>query len=285
MISSQTLLHAHLRPLAWRLRLRDTLALVQRTAWVPGAGFIAIQLVGRLVPITRLAWWSLLPLALWLLGLLGYLLLHRLSEAVAARRVDHLLDLRERLSTALELSARPPEDEVEELQQADALAVAQRLHPRQLGWALRRSSLAHFLVPLLLGVALVFLPNPQDRVLREQVAVAEAIKGTIQTIEAQREALGQNKELSEADRERLQKELEQLDRELRANPRGREEALAKLSAAEARLREGLDPQVDARRAGLEGLSQRLAAERQDPNASRSTAAQAGQELQQLQDRL
>src|SRR5687767_5159585 len=105
MQASQTLLHTRLRPFAWRLRVRDTLQLFQRSAFIPGAGLIAVQIVGRLVPIPNLLWWSLLPVALWAVGLLIYLASRRLGATATARRVDHMLDLRERLSTALELSS------------------------------------------------------------------------------------------------------------------------------------------------------------------------------------
>src|SRR3712207_8751179 len=47
----------------------------------------------------------------------------------------------------------------------------------------------------------------------------------------------------------------------------------------------LDLQADARRAGLDQLARRLAAERQDPAASRTTSRAAADELRQLQERL
>ena len=225
-----------------------------------------------------LLWLSLAPLGLWLIAILGYLLFHRIDDAVTARRVDHLLDLRERVATALELSNRPPEDEIEERQQSDALEVAGRLHPRQLGWAFNRRALLHFALPLLIGAAMLFLPNPQDRVLAEQATLATAIQETIKTIQDQRAEIGRNQELSATDRERLLRELEQLERDLQANPRSREDALARLSTAEARLREQLNPQADARRAGLDQLAQRLAAAQQQPSTSRPEAGAAGEEL-------
>lgn len=132
MQSSSTLLHTRLRPLAWRLRLRDTLGWLQRTAYLPGVGFILVQAIGRLVPIPNLVLWSLVPLVAWVLGLVAYLVAHRVDTTTAARRVDHLLDLRERLSTAIELGKRPLEDEVEELQQSDALDTSQRIQPSTL---------------------------------------------------------------------------------------------------------------------------------------------------------
>lgn len=245
---------------------------------------IAVQILGRLAPIQGLLWWSLLPAAIWLVGLLLYLLIWRSTEAATAQRVDQMLDLRERLATALELSRRPPEDEVEELQQADALAMAQRVEPRQIRWAFQRSSLAKLVAPLAIGAALVFLPNPQERVLRQQAEVKAAIAQTSKVIAAQREEAAKNKELSPADRERLQRELQALEKQL-AESKTREEALAKLSASEARLRQQLDPQADARRAGMEQLARRLADARQDPNAGRADAAAAAKELQQAQQDL
>ncbi|CAA9394122.1 MAG: hypothetical protein AVDCRST_MAG93-9877, partial [uncultured Chloroflexia bacterium] len=284
MQSSNTLLHTRLRPLAWRLRLRDMLGWLQRTAYIPGVGFIALQGIGRLVPIPHLLWWSFAPLVVWLLALAVYVVVHRIDTTTAARRVDHLLDLRERLSTAIELGNRPLEDEVEELQQSDALGVSERIRPQQLGWSFDRRTLLHFGAPLLVGVALVFLPNPQTGVLAQQAAVVEAIEGTIKTIEAQREAIGANQELSAAERERLQRELAQLERDLQAAQQSREEALAQLSSAEARLRQGLDPQADARRAGLDQLARRLQAERTD-GAGAANAASAADELRQQQQTL
>src|SRR6476659_2532720 len=93
-----------LRPMRGRLRLQDTLLLASRTLWVGLAGFALVQLAGRLLPIPNLLPLSLIAPALWLLAILGHLLLRRLPARRVAQRVDIALDLRERLSTALELS-------------------------------------------------------------------------------------------------------------------------------------------------------------------------------------
>src|SRR5262245_60102995 len=92
-----------LRPMGARLRLRDSLLLSSRTLWGGLAGFAAIQLAGRLLPIPNLLLWSLIPPTLWLLAMLGYLL-RPLPARRVAQRVDSALELRERLSTALELA-------------------------------------------------------------------------------------------------------------------------------------------------------------------------------------
>src|SRR6185295_101163 len=103
-----------LRPMAARLRLRDTLLLISRSLWVSVAGFALVQIAGRLLPIPNLLLWSLAPLLLWALAILGHLLVRPLPLLRVAQRVDNALDLRERLATALELGRqdeRAPLDE------------------------------------------------------------------------------------------------------------------------------------------------------------------------------
>src|SRR5262245_32788620 len=118
-----------LRPMAARLRLRDTLLLLSRSLWVGTVGFALIQIAGRLVPIPKLLLWSLVPLLLWGLVILGYLLVRPLSLLRVAQRVDNALDLRERLATALELSRRPAHEPLDEQQQDDARTYAETLRP------------------------------------------------------------------------------------------------------------------------------------------------------------
>src|SRR5215212_7514461 len=118
-----------LRPMRGRLRLGDTLLLASQTLWIGVAGFALVQIAGRLAPIPNLLLWSLLPPALWLLAILGYLLVLPMPARRVAQRVDSALDLRERLATALELSGRTtaqPLDEaqLDEAQQSDARAYA-----------------------------------------------------------------------------------------------------------------------------------------------------------------
>src|SRR5947207_677215 len=125
-------LQRRLRPMALRLRLRDTLLLASRTLWVGLAGGALVQVAGRLLPVPNLLLWSLVPLALWLVAMLGYLLLRPLPVRRVAQRVDSALELRERLSTALELSGQPAHNPIDDEQQADARAHADTLRPRML---------------------------------------------------------------------------------------------------------------------------------------------------------
>src|SRR5690349_4663050 len=93
-LTTDRYLQRRLRPMATRLRLRDTLLLGSRTLWVGAAGFALVQIAGRLLPIPNLLIWSLGPLLLWLMAILGYLLVRPLSAARVAQRVDTALDLR-----------------------------------------------------------------------------------------------------------------------------------------------------------------------------------------------
>src|SRR5262245_49653264 len=153
-----------LRPMAARLRLRDSLLLASRTLWLGTLGFLLVQLAGRLVPIPNLLLWSLVPPLLWLLAMLGHLLVRPLPLARVAQRVDSALDLRERLATALELSRRAEHLPLDDQQQADARSYAEALRPGMLPLQIARRPLLLALLPLVLGLAGALLPNPQDLV-------------------------------------------------------------------------------------------------------------------------
>jgi len=146
-------LKRRLRPMALRLRLRDTLLLASRTLWLGLAGGALVEIAGRLLPIPNLLLWSLVPPALWLLAMLGYLLVRPLPVRRVAERVDSALELRERLSTALELSGLPERSPLDDAQQADARAHADTLRPRMLPLRFDRRPLVLALLPLAVLVA------------------------------------------------------------------------------------------------------------------------------------
>ncbi|MFN8479202.1 MAG: hypothetical protein U0074_15430, partial [Kouleothrix sp.] len=119
-----------LRPMGRRLHLRDWLVLVSRTLWLAPAGFALVQAIGWLVPIPNLLLWSLVPPLLWLLAMVGFALFRRLPAEQVARRVDIELNLRERLSTAIELARAAEPRALDAEQQADARTYADTLRPR-----------------------------------------------------------------------------------------------------------------------------------------------------------
>src|SRR5690606_27048880 len=170
--------------------------LASRTLWIGFAGFALIQIIGRFVPIPSLLFWSLVPLVLWLLAMVGFWLFRPLPIDQVARRVDAHLELRERLSTALELQNRSADSQLEAQQQADAQSHADGLRPTMLPLSFQRQPLMFAALPLVLGVVLAFLPNPQDAVLREQAALQEVLAQTADQIEQLQQQLAQDQTLS-----------------------------------------------------------------------------------------
>jgi len=268
-----------------RLRLGDTLLLASKTLWVGLAGFALVQLAGRLAPIPNLLLWSLLPPALWLLAILGYLLVRPLPARRVAQRVDSALDLRERLATALELSGNAQPQPIDEAQQSDARAYADTLRPRMLPLQIARRPLLLALAPLAFGVALALLPNPQQRVLEERAAVQQALQQTADQTTQLRQQIAQEQALTPEQRAALDKQLAELERKLRENSGSREQALADLSTIEAQLQQRVDPNADARRAALEQMSRNLQGLSGRQPSQRPSLEQAAQQLNQLAQQL
>ena len=158
--------------------------------------------------------------------------------------MDSALDLRERLATALELSAHTQPQPIDEAQQSDARAYADTLRPRMLPIQIARRPLLLALVPLALGVALALLPNPQQRVLEERAAIQQALQQTADQTTQLRQQLAQEQALTPEERAALDKQLAELERKLRENSGSREQALADLSTIEAQLQQRVDPNAD-----------------------------------------
>ncbi|MDW8212748.1 MAG: hypothetical protein RMJ55_04270 [Roseiflexaceae bacterium] len=189
-------LQQRLRPMALRLRLRDTLWFASSTMWIAALASLAIQIAGRLFPIPGLLWISLAPLALWILIVGGYLTVRPLPPIRVAQRIDTLLDARERLATALELSQRAERTPLVELQQRDAYAFATTLKPRLVPLEINRRPLIVALALAAAVVALIVLPNPQDQVLAERAAIREATQQAVAQIEQLRQEIAQNQSLA-----------------------------------------------------------------------------------------
>ncbi|MEI7644982.1 MAG: hypothetical protein WCJ55_11940 [Chloroflexales bacterium] len=274
-----------LGPMGLRLRLGDALLFASRTLWAGAVGFALIALAGRLMPIISLRLWACAPLMIWVLIVLGYALLVPLPLRRVAQRVDILLDLRERLSTALELQQQQARDPLSQRQQEDAGLIAHTLRASQLPLRFDRTWLLWSLAPLAVGIALLALPNPQDTVIAQRQAVQSALAQTDQQLAQLAQELAKNAELSPADLERLQQQLAALRESLRRNPGDTQEALADLSAAEARLRQQLDPNADARRAALEQMARSLESISGRQPSQRPNLGQASQDLQQLAQQL
>lgn len=278
-------LKARLTSFRRRLRLVDGWDLIQAGMWLALAGSLAIQLLGRLLPIEGLwAWTASLPLVFFGLTAL-YHLLKPMSLLEVARRVDFELGLFERLSTRLALVQQPapfPQPLVE-AQAADALASARQVHistayPFRLD---RRSWLKAFVVAGF-TIGLILWPNPMTALIEQRKAIAQEAQVQAQKVEELRAEIEQAEELSLAERQEIERLLAELAQELQANPGNLEQALADYSKAERELRTFLDPGAPVQAANLNSLVQQLNSLAGQPSTTdQNLANQAQQALEQL----
>ncbi|MCS6887543.1 MAG: hypothetical protein NZQ09_04975, partial [Chloroflexus sp.] len=279
--STYQILRRQLRPLSIKLRISDGIALASHTLWMALTGSAIVAATGWIVPIPHLAWWALAPIALWLLAIAGFIAFRPLPPRRAAQRVDRILDLRERLSTAIELYETGADTPLAPYQQADASALALQLRPRQIPIVIPRRPLLLALLPALATIALLALPNPMNQILAERAAVAEMIEQVNQQLAELEQELAAREDLTPEQRAELEAILRQLQAELARNPGDRQEALADLAQAEMRLRQQLNPQTDVRQAALEQLARRLEQLSNNPPSPRPSLDQLRQQLENL----
>jgi hypothetical protein len=284
----------HLERFSRRLRWRDGLTLMQKTAWAPCLVALFIHLIGRLLPIPNLFYWMLLPFTAWLLGLISLVFFRPMPRLAVARRMDQELGLLERLGTAYAL-AKPAIERSEQpvaqrtfqadlvmLQWQDALAKARSIEPRRalpVVWQARPLMIA---AGLALSLALLaFLPNPMDELLAQREAIAQAAEEAAEEIEQLREEVAKTDQLSPELQEELLRRLAELAAQLRDNPGDLAEALADLSSVEEALRAQLDPQADLRQATLEALAAQLNSLAGMQTSQVSDLSEASEALNQL----
>ncbi|MEP6808553.1 MAG: hypothetical protein ABI978_08115, partial [Chloroflexota bacterium] len=178
-----------LRTLQRRLWLRRSLRVGTFAAAAAIGGVAFVQLAARTMA---------LEIAPWLMGgvaaiaVLAWAVIswrRRPSLTDAARGADAELGLRERLGTALELTAAPASDDplVAELETRQLADARTRLATANLRTAFRprlaRRPSAAGGVALALLVVLVVWPNPQDVVLRDRQAARDASRDAAARIE------------------------------------------------------------------------------------------------------
>jgi hypothetical protein len=296
MSSSPDELQLFLRRFRRRLRLCDGWLLAQRALWIVALTVLSVVLAARLWPVENVWLWASLPSAIWLLAVVGYSAFRFQPLLRTARRVDLVLGLKERLSTAVGINPDNPTSNLlisPELlfrQHADALAVARAIQPRRafpLRW-LRRPLLVAAVVFTLTAV-LTVLPNPMDAVRAERKAVAQAAKVQAEKVEELKKEIAEAKEISPEERDKLLRALDELARslrkQLRENKGDRAEALADLSKMEQSLRERLEPNAAARQAALEALSAQLQSLAGQQSVNKEDLAAAAEALQNLAEQL
>ncbi len=293
---------------AWDRRLRFQHSVIWLPRGLAGGLLLAILLAvaARLWPLVlrdtliRLsALLALLGVAAALIGVWAW----RRSLLDLARRFDRLFGLKERLSTALELSEGliPVESEaLAALQRIDAVRSTGDVRPgRSLAfradwreWAVAAIALG--------GLALaIFLPNPQELVVAERAEVQQAIAEQIEELEDLRQQALEDATLTEDQRQVIVETLDEAIQTLSQPGVTQQEALAALDAAEAELREfSQQPSSEGQEAlsqvgalleqtGAEGAAEAL--EQGDPGAAQTLAEALGAmteaERQALADQL
>jgi len=270
-----------------RLRLVDSCLMAQRTFWFALLISISFQIAGRFWPIKWLWLWALIPILIWAFIVIMYGYLKPIPLINIAHRIDGELNLRERLSTAIFLSAQYQDQGIGSTslkfpqsmilaQQGDALFFAQSIQPKKsfpLKWVRRPIYFSGILALLL--ILLFAIPNSMNEVLDQREAIKSAAREQASKIEELQQEVAANGDLSESEKQELIRKLAELSVALQDNPGDIEQALADLSKVERDLRARLNPESAARQANLQTLAEQLKAlsgEERDPNQEMIEAA-------------
>ncbi len=256
---------ALLRPLGRRLRLRVSIDLLARSAWIALAGCAGVLLAGRLLPLARYRLVAGGLLVAWLLAWAVYSLARPLGPFTVARRADGELGLRDRLATALLLAdpsrAVPAgfDRALVSRQLDDALAAAQAVEPgRAFPLRLPRHPLVRGAAALSVGLALLLVPNPMDGIVQRRAEVAAAARAEAEELAQLAEQVELDQALTPEERAALLLELRELIQQLKANHGDAEKALADLARFQEQARAALDPAAPAEEAALDALARQLA---------------------------
>ncbi len=282
---------AGLRRIEQRLRLAEAARLAPLALSLGLVGAVALALVARVQPIAP--WPDLLAVdagtvAALLLAVGIWAWVRRRGRLDTARQGDRVLDLDERLSTAVETREQPRPMALDaDAHAAHATLVHQQLRDTtdRLGAALPTLPQAVplappaarriWLVPLVLVLALAlatFAPNPMDAFWQQQAQVQQQIKEEQQRIEELRKDLAARPgDPNDPTRQQLLQELQDLQQALGAGDLTREEALAQLSDTESKLQQLVDAQAPGEKAALDALGRQLA---QSDNPAARQAAEA-----------
>jgi hypothetical protein len=252
----ETAFHLTRRVRRWDLRLR----LITSLLWGP-RGLLFGLLVGIVVAIvSRMRPW-LLPdqvalitgtvAALGLLGALATIWLWPRSTARGARYFDRRFGLKERVSTALELSngVIPVPETLAEYQLSDAVSAADRLNiSSRLPVRVRVWEIVGIIV---LGAALAYMllaDNPQVDALRARRDLQQTISDQAAQLDQAIENINQNSALSQEEKDALTQPLTEARENLQQHNISQQEAVAAVADANQALKNmsnGLSPEQQA----------------------------------------
>jgi len=273
-------LNAHLSRWLWHLRLREAWLWSLRGLNGGLAIALGLALVARWRPLWTVATLEITTVVILISSLLMTLAIvflwprHRLT---AARYFDSLFGLAERTSTALELATVPNNTMPTWLihdQLADAVANARQVQPRQ-HLPFKVELVDVFLLCLLalsLGVTL-YLPNPQQTVLANQIALQQAIAEQAAAVEAIRQEIIHNPNLTPEQKDSLIQPLNEAERKLKEGTATREQAFQVLEEARQKLQSLADPQTMETAAALQQAGESI--RQDDPAAELATQLAQG----------
>ncbi|MBE0541523.1 MAG: hypothetical protein IH623_09070 [Verrucomicrobia bacterium] len=249
-------------------------------------------LAGSTLCLLVLAVYKLAPIPVaWLLGtgivavlcaLIGFILggWHKASLNETARWVDLRQNLKERLSTALEVSSQTGGSRWVQLIVADAAGSVRGMDPRRLVRFTLPVTARWALLLLLVGAGLGFVPEYRTPKFLQQQADAKHIQETgRQLAELTRHELQQRPPALEVTRKSLEG-IAELGDELAKETLTRSEALRDLVSAAEQLKEQL--RELSRNPGLKKLEQ---ATRASGKGETQSAAKVQQEIEELQKKL
>jgi hypothetical protein len=263
-----------------RFRIMEAVRLVPIAAMLGVAAAMLLAVVWRferMVPLAGLLLASAGLVVAAVLTVLLYALLRPHDLMHTALRADRALSLDERLSTALEDAVKPAPTNMQALREAqlgDALAVARRITPgKDLPLHVQRRELVPVIAMLALFTFAILVPNPAIFTRDPEVhAQIESEKARLEEVQKAIEASpnGNTPELKE-----LLKELAALQNDLSREDLTKEEAVARLSEAESKLQQALDPQAPAERAALDQLARQLETSGSDAAKKAAQALRSG----------
>jgi hypothetical protein len=134
---------------------------------------------------------------------------------------------------------------------------------------------------LVLALALALLPNPMDAVLIQRAAVQAAAQTQAEAIQEARRELEKSTDPTSEERAKALQALQELMKELAANPGDLEQALADLAAAQARLNELQDPNAASRQNAAEQIAAQLTALARGKDGQTADLSEAGNALTEL----
>ena len=247
----------------WDVRLRATQSLIWLPRGMVGGMALAVILaiVARFRPLLDRTGLIVMGVALPLAGGAVALLavwLWRRSALANARRFDRIFGLRERISTALELSqgVLPIEsDAIARKQVAQAAQIAGRVKPGKhlplrLDWRWWAGLVA---LAAALVVALV-IPNPQDKVLAQQAAVKAAITQSLTKLEQLKSQALTDPGLTSAQKQATVESLDKAIQTLKQPDVSQQEALAALNNTQQQLKDLSEKSAAEQQQALQGLS-------------------------------